>query len=146
MIDLLQFGVIGPIVCTDCSLSFAIDFVHDWNRNRIVFCVCLVYVGCIHFQHVVNSVGRILDLRCREAWLRIQSTQPQALINLMNAVEKYTSVLAHNMPLTFTQPFDAVHDNVGKSQIVCWIFLYQVVWCASNFTHDGIHGVCGCVL
>lgn len=33
----------------------------------------------------------------------------------MNAVEKYTSVLALNMPQTFTQPFDAVHDNIGMS-------------------------------
>jgi len=57
-------------------------------------------------------------LRCKEAWLRIQSAQPQALVDLMRAVEEYTSVLARNMPQTFTQPFDAVHDNIGVSIIV----------------------------
>jgi len=44
--------------------------------------------------------------------------QPQALVDLMSAVDKYTGVLARNMPQTFTQPFDAVHDNIGMSQIV----------------------------
>jgi len=36
----------------------------------------------------------------------------------MKAVDNYTSVLAQNMPQTFTQPFDAVHENIGMSQIV----------------------------
>ena len=40
----------------------------------------------------------------------------------MSAVDKYTGVLARNMPQTFTQPFDAVHDNIGMSQIVYWLF------------------------
>jgi len=44
------------------------------------------------------------------------------LIDLMSALENYTLVLARNMPQTFTQPFDAVHDNIGMSPIVCLIF------------------------
>jgi len=66
-------------------------------------------------------------VRCKEAWFRIQSSQPQALTDLMKAVENYTSVLAHNMPQTFTQPFDAVHDNIGTSQTVYCIFVVVII-------------------
>jgi len=78
-----------------------------------IACVNIVAFQCLYFQNVANTISRVLDLRCKEAWFRIQLSQPQALIDLMSAVEKYTSVLAHNMPQTFTQPFDAVHDNIG---------------------------------
>jgi len=72
-------------------------------------------INDVFFQHVANIIGQVLDLRCKESWLRIQVAQPQALIGLMNTIEEYTSVLACNMPQTFTQPFDAVNDNIGMS-------------------------------
>ena len=47
-----------------------------------------------------------------KAWVKIQKTHPGS-IELMYKLEQYASVLAHNMLQLFTQPFDAVHDNIG---------------------------------
>jgi len=106
------------------TVIFVVEFwnrlyaLSRWKQNLALYfpvCCCKHCLCWICFQHLANSIGRILDLRCKEAWLRIQSAQPQALVDLMHAVEKYTSILARNMPQTFTQPFDAVHDNIGMS-------------------------------
>ena len=41
-------------------------------------------------------------------------TTDQASVNLMNSLEIYSQVLAKNMAQLFTQPFDAVDDNLGN--------------------------------
>jgi hypothetical protein len=47
----------------------------------------------------------------KEYWA---SMQTGGLVDLMLYMEEYSRTLAKNMPLIFTQPFDAVHDNIGK--------------------------------
>ena len=45
----------------------------------------------------------------------------------MTTIENYTSVLARNMPHTFTQPFDAVHDNIGTPYVACCFFVSSIL-------------------
>lgn len=40
------------------------------------------------------------------------------IVELMKATSDYMSILAHNMPFLFTQPFDAVHENIGEITII----------------------------
>jgi cadherin EGF LAG seven-pass G-type receptor 1 len=80
------------------SHQTGLNLTHTQDRNFI--------------QHIINSVGRILDPKYTDIWTRIQRKRTGALVDLMNAVENYTLTLAHNMLQTFTQPFDAVHENI----------------------------------
>jgi len=97
------------LTCGVSNLVMLLSFCHCQSESVYLF----------ELQHVVNSIGRILDPRCKDAWHRIQLSRPRALADLLKAVDSYTFVLARNLPQTFTRPFDAVYDNFGTSWIVC---------------------------
>lgn len=76
-------------------------------------------------QNLVNSVGRITDRRHKKWWNVIHQESPGA-VALLEQLERYLYTLAHNMQFVFTQPFDVVHSNMGKSSLnICFIlFIY----------------------
>ena len=61
---------------------------------------------------MVTSLSRVLDPTYNSLWNALQKSD-HAAVNLMISLEVYTQVLAQNMAQLFTQPFDAVHDNLG---------------------------------
>ena len=61
----------------------------------------------------MNSLSRVLEPKYIGSWRRIQENQP-GTIEVMYKMEQYASVLAHNMLQLFTQPFDAINDNIGE--------------------------------
>lgn len=63
---------------------------------------------------MVNSLGRVLEPENLGAWKRIQEQQP-GTVEILHQMEQYATVLAHNMLQLFTQPFDAVNENIGES-------------------------------
>lgn len=79
------------------------------QRLTCIFLKMLLFL----FQHVANCVSRILDPIYSDEWMRL-NREFDASISLMKALEVYSITLARNMMFTFTQPVDAVHDNIGK--------------------------------
>ncbi len=68
-------------------------------------------IVCI--QNLVNSLGVVLEPKYEEEWKAVHSKQAGAM-ELVQVIEEYMNTLALNMLQLFTNPFDAVHDNVGQ--------------------------------
>lgn len=66
---------------------------------------------------MANSIGQIVDERYKQIWTSVNQKTDGKIVELMKAVSDYMSILAHNMPFLFTQPFDAVHENIGEINI-----------------------------
>ena len=49
-----------------------------------------------------------------------------AVVKLVKSLEGYTKILAKNMGQLFTQPFDAVSDNIGM--IIWFSFINLSLW------------------
>ncbi len=66
---------------------------------------------------MVSSLSRVLEPGLGASWRRLQDASPGAgATDLLYRVEQYAAVLARNMLQLFTQPFDAVSDNIGQSR------------------------------
>ena len=65
------------------------------------------------FQYIVNAIGTITARKFKDDWMTIQSKSLGA-VELLHKLEEYINTLATNVHQVFTQPFDAVHDNIGK--------------------------------
>ena len=87
-------------------------------------------------QNLVDTVGRVLDPRYKPDWQAIHASAGGAA-DLMARLEGYGATLAHNMLQLFTQPFDAVHNNIG----MCTQKLISL-WCVKRKDHIAISGQC----
>ena len=74
-----------------------LNLTHTQDRNFI--------------QNLVSSISQILKPKYKKSWDIIQR-DGGGTVELLSKLEEYTQILAKNMPQLFTEPFDAMDDNM----------------------------------
>lgn len=64
-------------------------------------------------KHLVESAGVILDHRYKSEWKRLTELTQRGPNDLVDAFNKYMTVLARSQHDTYTNPFEIVHTNMA---------------------------------
>ncbi|CAH1784160.1 unnamed protein product [Owenia fusiformis] len=62
-------------------------------------------------QNIINSMGRIVDVKYASYWHTIHETSGGA-VEMMQKLEQYVLTLAKNIHAAVLEAFDSVHDNI----------------------------------
>ena len=104
-------NVTKPLYGTDINITYHLIKHVLWYENQQTGLNLTHKQDRNFIQNLVSAVSLILKPEYKGSWKIIQR-EGGGTVDLMAKLEMYTQILAKNMPQLFTEPFDAVHDNV----------------------------------
>ena len=97
-----------------------------------------LYFSFLRSQSLINSLGRVLVDKYRDDWEDINKRSGGAP-EVMKLLEQYLDTIANNMLRNLDQPFDIIHDDIGKKSHLQLCMLRLLYCCVSDQSSDIVH-------